>query len=847
MIKRHFVPEPGTALEATDWVTTDTQLLGSKKEVLYEMLGIEVPAWWNKNQINICSRHYLRQDNKGEQEKSFKTAFDRVASNIRDWGVADGILTPEEAVIFYDELMFLFVTGRAFFNSPVWYNVGIFDESQCSACFINSVEDDMDSIMKLASTEANIFKRGSGAGVNLSVLRGSNEPLSGGGYASGPVSFMRGYDSFAGVIKSGGRTRRAAKIIVLNIDHPDIEQFIKCKSKEEQKARELIAIGYSGGIDGDAYQSIFFQNANNSVRMTDSFMQAVADEATFYLINRGDGSKVPIPATKLWKEIARSAWECGDPGLQFHDTVDQWRTVDEPINGSNPCGEFTFIDNSACNLSSISLSPYKPARPTSNLEQGFKAADFAQTVRILVIAQDILVGKSIYPTEEITANSLKYRPLGLGYMDLGGLLVSSGIAYDSDRGRDIASALTSFMTAVAYDVSMDLAHRVWENSNHDAGAEPEGLFDCTRLWKVIEQHAEVWDNHKSKAAHPSVCKMWRKVMKRQGQPVRNAQVTLLAPTGTISFLSGADTTGIEPLLMLSTQKELVGGGELILKNKCVNLGLQALGYKNIEDIIGDSPDEVTFLDRLRVEDKPVFQTALSQSNQITIRGHLGMMAAVQPFLSGSISKTVNLPHQATEEDVAWTYQTAWELGLKSVTIYRDGSKASQPLEGKKARFRLKARREKLPNIREGFTHKFNIGGQEGYIHIGKNEDGEIKEFFVDLTKHGGALAGWADAHATICSIALQYGVPLSIMADKMKAMTFEPSGMVIEGHPSIKMATSTLDYLFRFLEEVSGMNQGVQDEPKMSNRLCNRCGHVLMQTGTCYTCTNCGDNVGGCG
>jgi ribonucleoside-diphosphate reductase alpha chain len=841
MLKRLFVEVPGTAFDAVEWKHADALLRGVGGEALFELKGLEVPAWWSPAQVNICAQHYLRQNAKGAKETSFKDVFKRVAGTIADWAKKDGLLTDDTAPIFIDELLHLFATGKAAFNSPVWYNVGVYKEPQCSACFINSLDDSMESIMKLAATESVIFKGGSGAGINMSKLRGLGEPLSHGGSASGPVSFMRGFDSFAGVIKSGGRTRRAAKMIVLNVDHPDIEEFITCKAKEEQKARELIAIGYSGGMEGDAYRTVQYQNANNSVRVTDAFMRAVAEDSTFELVWRSDPTKRrKVQARTIWKKLAEAAWACGDPGIQFHDAVDRWRTVEEPITSSNPCGEFIFVDNSACNLASINLMHYKPARSSSNLEQGFKAVEFAQTVRVLIMAMDTLITHSSYPTDEITKNSRKYRPLGLGYMNLGGLLMASGIAYDSDRGRDIAAAVTSYMTACAYETSTEI-------SEHYCVKRPEiqAEYDPTRQWEVIEHHAAAWDSYRAAASHPTVAKAWKRVLKKKGQTIRNAQVTLLAPTGTISFLTGADSTGVEPLTLLQTKKALIGGGELDLRPSCTEQGLVALGYKNIPELLGCA--EAEFVLKLRAEDRPVFATAISGVNPITVDGHLKMMAAVQPGLSGAISKTVNMPNSATVDEIEWALNRAWELDLKSVTVYRDGSKACQPLAGKNQMFTIKPQRLKLGTDRPSVTHKFDIGGQEGYIHVGLHNH-EVIEFFVTLAKHGGALAGFSDALATVCSIALQYGVPLDVLADKMQGSSFEPSGFVYQGHPDIKTAASIPDYIFRYLMLISGRTE-VADPgvTKLSNRMCPRCGHVMRQTGTCHICTNCGDNTGSCG
>jgi ribonucleoside-diphosphate reductase alpha chain len=697
----------------------------------------------------------------------------------------------------------------------VWFNVGVQAKPQCSACFINSVQDDMESIMKLAKTEGMLFKWGSGTGTNFSTLRGSREALSGGGIASGPVSFMRGFDAFAGVIKSGGKTRRAAKMVILNVDHPDIVEFIDCKMKEERKAQVLIEQGYDPAIDGEAYSSIFFQNANHSVRVTDEFMQAVEEDRDCWTHNVTDGS----PATKhsareLLRRMAESAWHCGDPGMQYDTTVNRWHTCKNTarINASNPCSEYMFLDDTACNLASLNLLKFLGANGQFDVEA------FRHAVDVTITAQEILVDNASYPTEKIARSSHDFRPLGLGYANLGALLMSLALPYDSDAGRGMCAAVTALMCGEAYAQSARIAERLGPFPGFAVNREP--------MLEVIRMHREALRPIKPENVQPTLLRAaqesWDAALELgEKSGYKNSQVTVLAPTGTIGFMMDCDTTGIEPDLALVKHKKLVGGGLIRIVNNTVPQALMRLGY---------TPEEtskiVSYIDQhgtiegapgMRPEHLPVFDCSLAPAGggrSISWRGHLRMMAAAQPFLSGAISKTINMPEQSRVEDIMQAYIESCKLGLKAVAIYRDNSKRSQPLsaaggekEEKKAEaapavpqqreLLARAQREKLPAERRSITHRFEVGGHEGYITVGMYDDGRPGEVFIKMAKEGSTLSGVMDGLALTLSIGLQYGVPLKVLVDKLINMRFEPSG--ITENPNIRFASSVLDYVGRWL------------------------------------------------
>jgi ribonucleoside-diphosphate reductase alpha chain len=799
--------------------------------------------------------------------------IDRVVTTLGGWGRAQGYFADEaSACIFEDELTWLLVNQAAAFNSPVWFNCGVEEHPQCSACFINSVSDTMDSILDLAKTEGLLFKYGSGSGTNLSPLRSSREQLSTGGSASGPVSFMRGFDAFAGVIKSGGKTRRAAKMVILNIEHPDIKEFIECKVREERKAWALIDAGYDGSFSGEAYNSVFFQNSNNSVRVSDAFMRAVEEngEWTTRAVTTGEAVD-SYPARDLLNWIAEATHTCGDPGLQFDTTINDWHTCKNsgPINASNPCSEYMFLDNSACNLASLNLMKFRR-------ENGeFNAESFRQAAHILIVAQDIIVDNASYPTELIGTNSFDYRPLGLGYANLGALLMARGLAYDSDEGRDYAATLTALLTGQAYLTSSQLAERLGTFTYFDDNREP--------MTEVIAKHrASI--NHINEHRVPSdllesAKEVWNDAYSHGiDYGYRNAQVSVLAPTGTIGFMMDCDTTGVEPDLALVKYKKLSGGGVLKIVNRSVEEALHRLGYSEdqILEIIDYVNREETIegAPHLDEEHLGVFDCAfrpLNGSRSIHYMGHIRMMGAVQPFLSGAISKTVNLPEEATVEDIAKTYLESWKLGVKAVAIYRNNSKRTQPMSAgeKKETFGgpnspLQPQRRRLGEERQSITHKFSIAGHEGYITVGLYEDGTPGEIFVRMSKEGSVVSGLMDCFATATSIMLQYGVPLKVLVDKFAHTRFEPSGWT--GSKKIPMAKSIMDYLFRWLalkflpetdtevstpeEKSSTPTLHREEKERQIFELhadappCVQCGSIMVRNGACYKCLNCGVSWG---
>src|SRR6202521_4519389 len=791
---RHFTPPASHAYDLVEWEHRTAAITGEKGQVIFEQKDVEVPRSWSQLAINVVAQKYFRGSlGSPERETSVRQIIDRVVETLANWGREGGYFAGEEdAENWSQELRYLLVTQHASFNSPVWFNIGVPNRAQQgSACFINSVQDSMESILDLVKTEGMLFKFGSGTGTNLSVLRSSKEQLSGGGTASGPVSFMKGYDSFAGSIKSGGTTRRAAKMVILNGDHPDILDFIRCKAEEEKKAWALIEAGYNVGfnVPGGAYDSVQFQNANHSVRVSDEFMNAVVDDkewATKAIV--GGRTIDTYKARTLWREIADAAWICGDPGLQFDSTIQDWNVVPNTgrINATNPCSEFVFLDDTACNLLSLNLMKFQTDDGRFDVERYRHAIDICFT------GQEILVSNASYPTPAIAKNSEALRPLGLGYANLGALLMSMGLAYDSDEGRRFAGALTAIMTGRAFAQSARMAQVKGPFSEFSRNREP--------MLRVMEKHRQAAHQLSTSPESAEVVdaarETWDEAVKLgRAHGYRNAQATVLAPTGTIGLMMDCDTTGIEPDLALVKYKKLVGGGLLKIVNTTVPAALRKLGYdevkvKEIVEYI-DENDTIEGAPHLMDEHLKVFDCAFKPVNgarSIAPMGHVRMMAAVQPFISGSMSKTVNLPTDATVEDIQQTYMESWKLGLKCIAIYRDGCKRSQPLSTsldkkkqdnsteKVPQVEYRALRRKLPDERKAVTHKFDIQGHEGYLTVGLFDDGTPGELFVTMAKEGSTISGLMDAFATQTSYALQFGVPLKFMVDKFSHMRFEPSG-----------------------------------------------------------------------
>ncbi len=815
-IARRFTTNGVHPFDTVEWERRDARIAHGD-HVAFEQPDLEFPKTWSQNATNIVAQKYFRgQLDSPSRERSVKQMIGRVSGTIAEWGRARGYFaTPEAADAFEDELTFILLHQYAAFNSPVWFNVGFEENPQIAACFILSVEDTMESILDWNTKEGMIFRGGSGSGINLSNIRGSMEPLAKGGSASGPVSFMRGADAWAGTIKSGGKTRRAAKMVVLNIDHPDIREFIWCKAKEEEKAAALRDAGFDMSIDGDGFRSIQYQNANNSVRVTDEFMRAVEADGDWHLLSRVTGQPIgdPVSARDLMRDIAEAAWRCADPGVQYDTTINRWHTCPASgrINASNPCSEYLHVDDSACNLASLNLMKFR--RPDGS----FAVGEFEHAVDIMLLAQEILVGPSSYPTEKIGINARAFRQLGLGYANLGAYLMSNGMPYDSEAGRTAAAAITSLMTGRAYAQSARVA----------AGLGPYERYELNR-----EAHNKVIRMHRDAAYEISAGERvdqglliaareaWDEALalgERFGY--RNAQATVLAPTGTISFLMDCDTTGVEPDFSLVKFKELVGGGQMTIVNQTVPLALATLGYSDeeIEQIAAHVNEFGTIIGAPGLADEhlPVFDVAVG-ARAISHMGHIRMMAAVQPAISGAISKTVNMPQSATVEDIAEAYTEAWRLGVKALAIYRDGSKTAQALrtdaqdeqsgppvvdieaEIAAAVAEAPPRRRRMPQTRESITHKFSIGGHEGYITAGTYEDGTLGEIFLtDIGKEGSTLRGMMNSFATAISIALQYGVPLETLVQKFSFMRFEPEG--ITQNPEIPFAKSMPDYIMRWL------------------------------------------------
>jgi len=883
---RHFTKEGSEPFNEIEWEKREISITNEAGDVIFCQEDVEVPKSWSQTAANIViSKYFHGQIGTPKRESSVRQLIGRVARTMKEWGVQSGYFASEEdAQTFHDELTFLLLNQYASFNSPVWFNCGIEEQPQCSACFINSVEDTMDSILQLTRTEGRLFKYGSGTGTNFSSLRSSTAKLSGGGIASGPVSFMKGFDAFAGVIKSGGKTRRAAKMVILNIDHPDIMEFVECKAKEELKAWTLIEAGYDGSVDGSAYSSIFFQNANNSVRVTDEFMESVEQDGIWATRERSTNQIVDTyQARDMMQKIAESCHTCGDPGMQFDSTINRWHTCKNTarINASNPCSEYMFLDDSACNLSSLNLLKFMDGQGAFDVES------FRRAVDVMISAQEIIIDSASYPTEKIDQNSREYRPLGLGYANLGALLMYNGLAYDSDEGRDYAAAITSAMCGEAYLQSARIAARKGPFAGYAENREP--FLDVMRMHRSALQNINMENVPENLMQAAQEC--WDlAVLEGTVHGFRNAQTTVLAPTGTIGFMMDCDTTGVEPDLALVKFKKMVGGGIIKIVNNTVPSALEKLGYEEKEIVaITKYIDENGIIEgapAIKEEHLAVFDCAFKAqrgTRSIDYMGHIKMMAAVQPFLSGAISKTVNVPEDITVEQLGNLYVQAWKLGVKAIAVYRDNSKKTQPLSLASERDEkdasgevnaFKPVRRKLPSVRTAMTHKFSIGGHEGYITVGMYDDGQPGEIFLVMAKEGSAISGLMDSFATAISLALQYGVPLKVLIDKFSHVRFEPSGHT--GNREIPFAKSIVDYIFRWLaskfltteeqrqtgihvaepvnsseskdssgsteETSSGDMQSMyslDDAPS-----CAGCGSIMVRNGSCYKCMNCGETSG---
>ncbi|MEE3104997.1 MAG: vitamin B12-dependent ribonucleotide reductase [Acidobacteriota bacterium] len=890
---RVFSRESVDPFDEIAWEQRSATIGNEQGELVFEQRDVEIPTFWSQQATNIVVSKYFRgQLETPEREQSVRQLIGRVVDTITEWArVKRYFATEDDLQAFSDDLKHLLVQQKAAFNSPVWFNCGFEKAPQCSACFINSVQDTMESILTLAKTEGMLFKFGSGTGSNLSSIRSSREVLAGGGTASGPVSFMKGYDAFAGVIKSGGKTRRAAKMVILNADHPDIETFINCKVDEERKAWALIDAGYDGSFTGPAYSSVFFQNSNNSVRVTDGFMRAVLDDGEWQTRAVRDNSVMDTyRASDLMSQIASATHICGDPGMQFDTTVNDWHTCPNTarINASNPCSEYMFLDDSACNLASLNLMKFVDERGD------FVASDFSAAVRTLITAQEIIVDSASYPSKAIERNSHDYRPLGLGYANLGALLMARGLPYDSQTGRDYAATITALMTGEAYAQSARIAR--------DQGGAFAGYADNAEPFvRVMRKHRnslkDIDRTNVSSSLYAAAKEAWDDAVELGEEfGYRNAQATVLAPTGTIGFMMDCDTTGVEPDIALVKYKKLVGGGTMKIVNQTVPMALAKLGYEEdqIQEINAfiDEHETIEGAPHLKEKDLPVFDCAFkpaSGERSIHYMGHIRMIGATQPFISGAISKTVNVPKEATVEEIQQAYIDAWRLGTKAVSIYRDGSKRTQPLntsrDGQKAMIdgieQLVGQpvRRRLPEERDAITHKFDIAGHEGYITVGLFEDGSPGEIFLVMAKEGSTISGFADAFAQAVSYTLQYGVPLQVLVDKFSHVRFEPSGM--SKNPEVRFAKSIVDYIFRWLATKflspraqfnAGVNSDKPDELKADeletpvNELsveseknsatfaaiqnqedappCSMCGAIMVRSGSCYKCNNCGTTSG---
>ena len=894
-LARYFTRLGVSPYDEVEWELRTASITNEKGKVVFEQANVEIPKAWSLMATQVVVSKYFRGPlGTPQREHSVRQMISRVADTITGWGRKDGYFaTEEDAQTFADELTHILLNQKACFNSPVWFNCGIEEKPQCSACFILAVDDTMDSILDWYRKEGVIFKGGSGSGVNLSKIRSSKEQLAGGGTASGPVSFMKAADASAGVIKSGGKTRRAAKMVVLNVDHPDIEEFVKCKVEEEKKAWALIEAGYDSSLDGPAYGSVFFQNANNSVRVTDEFMQAVQEDQEWKTKYVKSGQTCDTyKARDVLRMIAESTYFCGDPGMQYDTTINDWHTCSNTarINASNPCSEYMHLDNSACNLASLNLLKYLR-------DDGvFDTESFRHAVDIVILAQDILVDNSSYPTAEITANAHAFRELGLGYANLGALLMALGLPYDSDGGRAYASAVTALMSGEGYLQSARVAAATQPFAGYEVNRQP-----MLRVLSKHRSHAyKISPSHVPLDLLTAARDAWDQTCaEAENYGAKNSQISVLAPTGTIAFMMDCDTTGVEPDIALIKYKKLVGGGLLKIVNNTVPRALRRLGYdvKQIQDIVEyiEEHETIEGAPHLKDDDLAVFDCAfkpVNGSRSIQYMGHVKMMGAVQPFISGAISKTINMPNDATVDEIMHAFTESWKLGLKAVAIYRDGSKRTQPLNTARDKEEKKIEvaetkeprppRHKLPDERRSITHKFDIAGHEGYITAGMYEDGQPGEIFITMSKEGSTISGLMDSFATAISMALQYGVPLRVLVDKFSHMRFEPSGFT--KNPDIPMAKSIMDYIFRWLatkfldgdaqqevgiikhEPVEEVHQRKvvsiathpprggapvsnissitslyqQDAPP-----CPDCGAIMIRSGACYKCMNCGA-VSGC-
>ncbi|MGA7396801.1 MAG: vitamin B12-dependent ribonucleotide reductase [Solirubrobacterales bacterium] len=927
VVERRLTREGVHPFDEIEWELRDA-IIGDPANPAFEQRGVEFPRAWSQNATNIVAQKYFRGQLGSEtRENSVKQMIGRVSGTIADWGREGGYFASDsDADAFEAELTAILLHQEAAFNSPVWFNVGFEETPQCSACFILSVEDTMESILEWNTKEGNIFRGGSGSGINLSNIRGSMEFVKKGGTASGPVSFMRGADSWAGTIKSGGKTRRAAKMVVLDVDHPDVEHFIRCKADEEKKAGALRDAGFDMSIDGEGFTSIQYQNANNSVRVSDAFMEACRDDADWDLLARTTGKPTKtLPARDLMNQISKAAWDCADPGMQYDTIINRWHTCPESgrINASNPCSEYMHVDNSACNLASINLMKFRRD------DGSFDVDGFTAVVDTIFLAQEIAVGFSSYPTEEIGVNANAFRQLGLGYANLGALLMSKGMPYNSDEGRNVAAAITALMTGRAYTRSAEISAAMGPYEHYELNREPHN--------NVMRMHRDASyeignDGLDDELLHAAQDEWETAVATGEQHGYRNAQATVLAPTGTISFLMDCDTTGIEPDFSLVKFKELVGGGNMTIVNKSVPMALRNLGYSEadiaqIEAHINEN-NTIVGAPGLKLEHLEIFDVAVGE-RAISHMGHIDMMSATQPFLSGAISKTVNMPNTATVDDIADAYTRGWEGGLKALAIYRDGSKTAQALRTDAQDEKEKEEdtsgapagpvRHRMPKTRESVTHKFSVGGHEGYITAGKYTDDSVGEIFLtDIGKEGSTMRGMMNAFATAISLGLQYGVPLEVFVNKFSYMRFDPEG--ITGNPEIPFAKSMPDYIMRwlasqfiddpdFLEEQGIMTQEVRNRKEAENTginlgngsgngggngngngnghgadpvadtggtavpagsaltddvpviparirvssgaaelgpACDQCGGMMQRTGSCYTCSSCGNNTG-CG
>ncbi|HEY7002899.1 MAG TPA: vitamin B12-dependent ribonucleotide reductase [Gaiellaceae bacterium] len=886
-VRRYFTIPGRDPFDEIEWEIRDAFIPGKDKPV-FEQKGVEFPKFWSQTATNIVAQKYFRgRMSSPERESSVRQMVGRVVDTIVKWGRDGGYFADEEeSDTFEAELKAILVNQLAAFNSPVWFNVGFEEKPQCSACFILSIEDSMDSILDWIRREGIIFRGGSGSGINLSKLRSSEEQLSKGGYASGPVSFMRGADASAGTIKSGGKTRRAAKMVILDIDHPDVEEFIWCKAHEEEKVRVLEAAGYDMSLNSPDWASIQYQNANNSIRVTDAFMEAVEKGEDWSLAARTDGTVVKtVPARELLKQAAEAAWRCADPGVQYDTTINAWHTCPNSgrINASNPCSEYMHLDDSACNLASLNLMKFRREDGELDVEA------FEHAVDTVFLAQEILVGYSSYPTPEIERNAKAYRQLGLGYANLGALLMARGFPYDSDEGRAYAAAVTALMTGRAYRKSAEMAARM----GAFAGYQP----NAGAMIGVIAKHRAAVGNIEHDSSVPTdlltaARQSWDDALDLgEISGYRNAQATVLAPTGTISFMMDCDTTGVEPDFSLVKSKKLVGGGEITIVNKTVPMAMDKLGYapEEIDQMVAfiDERNTVVGAPFMKAEHYPVFDCAIGD-RAIHYMGHVKMMGAVQPFISGAISKTVNLPETVAVDEVSELLTDAWKLGVKAIAIYRDNCKVAQPLSKKGDAAAPppapKYERRRLPDDRTEIGRKFKVGDYEGYIHVGLYDDGTPGDIFVDIAKEGTTLAGLMNSFMISVSLGLQYGVPLEVYVSKFAHMRFEPSGMTNDA--DIRVAKSIVDYVFRWMgkrfldtdkqQELGIMSPEVKARLAQANAIlengeapgetddapasppgqtalfnswedaieCAKCGGRMVRTGSCYTCRDCGQNTG---